>query len=414
MSMAPELEQLDKLLSAGQLPKDAAQMGARLLQRINSPVRVAIFGLPQSGKSSLLNFLAAEQLVPENVSIPTLELLWGENESMALTLQDGTTQNSNTIALAKAAEQNPAFVTIKMPAPVLKNISFMEVVSDGSIDDLTASLDWATRRTDLALWCTREFSTIEQNLWSRVPDTIKDHSFLVLNNADSMSPDGVHSDKLSELQSIAANEFRSMFSIGNLQTSAPALPNGTTNKVAPNQSGGSALRKALLRQVEDGRQADLGSVLVFLNRYAPKAKEPKKPATANPTAVQAPPEPRPTPSQPEIELAGKATADLENRWPDALQYLIDRGCDLSQTLADNETNDAEAVLNHCAATADQLAETFEDEAIIEPEFADLQEDILETAGMILLLSFENEEGPAADAVTLLLQLRKGMEEKLAA
>jgi len=119
MSMAPELEQLDKLLSAGQLPKDAAQMGARLLQRINSPVRVAIFGLPQSGKSSLLNFLAAEQLVPENVSIPTLELLWGENESMALTLQDGTTQNSNTIALAKAAEQNPAFVTGLRAARIL-------------------------------------------------------------------------------------------------------------------------------------------------------------------------------------------------------------------------------------------------------------------------------------------------------
>ncbi|MBV1902950.1 MAG: 50S ribosome-binding GTPase [Marinosulfonomonas sp.] len=414
MNQAPELEQLDKLLSDGQLPKDAAQMGARLLKRINTPVRVAIFGLPQSGKSSLLNFLAGEQLVPENIPIPTLELLWGENESMSLTLQDGTTQNSNTIALAKAAGQNPAFVTIKMPAPILKSISMLEVVSDGSANDLTASLDWATRRTDLALWCTQEFSIIEQNLWSRVPDAIKDHSFLVLTKADIMSSDGVLSDKVSELQSIAANEFRSIFPIATLQASAAALPDGSADEVTSNASGGKALHKALLRQVEDGRQADLGSVLIFLNRYAPKGKKSPKPAASTPTAIPASPEPLPAPLMPEVESVGDPTVNLEKRWPDALQYLIDRGSDLSRAVADNETNDAAVVLHHCAATADQLAETFEDETTIEPEFADLQENILETAGMILLLNLENEEGPAADAVTLLLQLRKGMEEKLAA
>ncbi|MBV1867503.1 MAG: 50S ribosome-binding GTPase [Marinosulfonomonas sp.] len=414
MTHTLELQQLDKLLASGQLTKDAAQIGTRLLQRINSPVRVVIFGLPGCGKSTLLNVLLGKKLISENTSIPTLEIVWGTKERMSLTLQDGAVVHSDSIAWEKIATQKPAFVKVELPLPILKKVSFLEVVSDGSNDDLTASLDWATRRTDIALWCSQYFSPAEQGLWSRVPDAIKDHSILALTKADILSSEGTLSDKLAELQSVAANEFHSMFPITALQSKTATAPDGSTDQAALNESGGKALHAAVMRLVEDGRQADLDSVLIFLNRYAPKQDQLSKPVAAKPPAVSSEPIVIPSPALPSDASGNAKVPDLENQWPDALQYLIDRGCELSRVLTDMETSDAAVVLDHCATTADNLAETFDDEATIEPAFSALQNDILETAETILLMQLENDEGPAADAVTLLLQLRRGMEAKLAA
>jgi len=414
MGNEPELDRLEKLLTEGQLPKEAKQTGTRLLNRINSPVRVAIFGLPGSGKSSLLNFLAGQKIIPDGLSLPTLELSWGAHAKTSLTLQDGSTNECDGISLEGAAKQNPAFVKIELPLPILEKITLLEIVSDGSTDDLTASLDWATRRAEIALWTTQEFSDAEQALWSRVPDVLKGHSFLVLTKADILSSDDALSDKLAALKPIVSEEFRSLFPIATVQAVAATLADGTADQIAANESGGKALLKALLWQVEAGRRADLDSVLIFLNRHTAKKRQLSKRPVSKISPISTNSRQLPSIEAPVEDSAREIGSELRDLWTNALKYLNERGSDLSQIVAQNGTQDVTAILLHCADTADHLTETFNDEVTIEPDFAHLHEDILDSAEMILLFHMENGEGPAADAVTILLQLRRGLEEKLAA
>ena len=51
------LEQLTRVLSSDRFPGEARLLGAKLLDRLKSPVQIVILGKPQSGKSRLINML---------------------------------------------------------------------------------------------------------------------------------------------------------------------------------------------------------------------------------------------------------------------------------------------------------------------------------------------------------------------
>lgn len=71
------------------------------------------------------------------------------------------------------------------------------------------------------------------------------------------------------------------------------------------------------------------------------------------------------------------------------------------------------VLGICVDAADAL-QSMLDEAPISDQSAPLSDDLAQTAEMMTLLQLENAPGPAADAVTILLQLKRELEQRHAA
>ena len=398
------LKQLENSLVSGNLPADATQKGKHLLERLKSPVRTVILGLSGSGKSQLLNFLAGQCIVANDAALPPLELSWAEQSRTTVTQIDGTVEARDGIVLDDVAGTDAAFVKIGTALPILKQISLLEVAVLGSIDSQTDTIDWAIERADIILWCSQVFGPEERELWSTVPDALKDHSFLVLTKADAVAAPGGLQTRISELQDVVAEEFHSLFPLATLQAIAASQQEGAVDQSVFNASGGAALIAAILRQVALGRRADIDSVVLFLNRHGAIPSAAVRTADINlaDVAVVGSDASRVGKS---AELSDSTTSDL---FSTAFEYIQRRASDLTGIQSESSADYAANILKHCTETADHLADIFTTDDDIAAGPPDFQNDLMEAADMILLMQLEEGESPAADAVTLLLQLRRDL------
>ena len=409
-SAAPVLNQLEKSLVSGNLSADAKQKGEYLLARLKSPVRTVILGLSGSGKSQLLNFLAGRRIVLSDAALPPLELSWAEQSRTIVTRNDGTLETRDGIILEELAGTDAEFVKIEAALPILEQISLLEVGVHGSIDSQTDTIDWAIGRADIILWCSQDFGAEERELWSRVPDALKDHSFLVLTKADAVSSPGDLQTKISDLQDVVAEEFHSLFPLATLQAISASQQDGAIDKSVLSASGGAALIAAILRQVELGRQADIDGVFLFLNRYGLISSALTRPAQNKTTDVAA--------AGNDARLINEgddsirlSTSDL---FSSALDYLRERAADLTDIQPESGLENSSDILKHCTETAINLADIFVEDDYRTPGPSEFQDVLAEATDMVLLMWLEDGDGAAADAVTMLLQLRRDIEMNIAA
>ena len=287
---------LEAALTSGRLPLTAEATARRLVSRLSSPVRVAILGLPGSGKSELLNMLAGQPIVPRDARLTTIWLNYGKRPRTLVHLPDGRTEPHDGLLPEGVEDAQPERVEIEAPLPILEQISLTEVASDASISSQRAAIAEAVNGADMLLWCTQDFSGAEPMLWSHVPEPLKDHAFLVLAKADELHRDGVLTRRMADLEEVVADEFHSLFPVAARQglTAVSATPPNSREFTA---SGGRALVAAILRHVEQGRRADLDNARLFLSRNG--FAEQAGPANAAPPASPDPaPSPAPAPAAP--------------------------------------------------------------------------------------------------------------------
>ena len=470
---APDDTVIDRLkgaLDGDTMPKAARDYAEHLLTRLSQPVRVSILGTPHSGKSELVNMFLGRRLIPKDSALPTTEFVWGEKEAMTLTAADGSVQRFDTIDLEALSGGNAAFLKLEAPAPILKRINLLEVVTNGAHEEIESAIDWAVRRTDIALWCSQAFDANEQSVWSRVPDSLKDHAFLVLTKADVLSAEKVLSKRVADLESVVAEEFHSLFAVATLQA-VRANSAEAVDEAMFHASGGGALTSEILRHAERGRRADFDSAHMFLARYNVKDASPANDAgtpkvavpetapaeTDTPDVVEATeiaeaaaviaeppevafeggeaahspselsvdaedvvdtapePEPEPEPqvvSVAEIPAAPKVT-NVE-LFLDAAKFLKRRGDTLAEAANDLGEGNVKPMVEQCVDAVEHLVDLFsQDETGCDATDAFIDE-LAEASDMMVLMQVEDGDGPAADAVTLLLQLRRDIEMQLAA
>ena len=297
---------------------------------------------------------------------------------------------------------------------------------------------------------------MEREVWSKVPDSMKDHAFIVLTKADLLSAQRLLSKRVAELETVVAEEFHSLYAVASLQAIQAFGPDGV-DETKYRASGGEALTQEVLRHAERGRRADLDSAHMFLMRYQPELAEvststqpisqPAQPAPAAPIAepapaapvaepaapapavepVQATPVTEPVPVAPAPELAampapatqvGPAETPLKvtnvELFSDAVRYLKRRGDSLGETLSGLEPGSTKGLIDTCVDAVEHLTDLFsQDESGCEAADAFIDE-LAEATDVMVLMQVEDGDAPAADAVTLLLQLRHDMEMQLAA
>ncbi|MES2540652.1 MAG: hypothetical protein V4583_08700 [Pseudomonadota bacterium] len=314
-------QRLGRALDRGLFPAGGpAEAAERLIQRLERPARIALLGLPGSGKSSILNLLVGSVVVPETLRLPTIIVQHGDVSRMLCTLTDGTTKTVPGADLAQVLSLAPALVTLEMDLPALRVISLLEVSAGPMEAEQKRAATWASKRADIVIWCTTSYLPKEQSVWESLPDAVKDNSFMLLTKVDLLGSRDAAQAMHDRVELRAGEEFRQILSISAKQARTAMPPGGQVNRELFRDSGASAVITAIKTRVQSGRRADTDTAELLLARHVeaselvakrfaetedeaptPWTPPPEPEAAAAPVAPPAPaPEPEPIPEEPAV------------------------------------------------------------------------------------------------------------------
>lgn len=389
-------DSLRSALDRGALPETAGEQAAQLLTRLNRPVAVIVAGGTGSGKSSLVNMLVGEPVIPERSGLPVVEIAYGQVRRSIVVDRDGRRSERPGNALTEDLAPDAALVRVELPARPLEHMSLTELRVTGAPADRASAMDLIAQQADIVLWCTQVFDATELGLWRGLPDRIKDHAFLVLTKADRLLMQEALVDRIAALEPVVAEEFHSLFPVATLQAmSARPGGDGTGKPELWKASGGQALARAVARQVALGRMADADRALAFMTRCGLSVEDP---APAAQSAANA-----------DAETAADGDG-AEDPIAAAVSMLTERARELTRIVAVEGGDSRSAVLDHCLSTMESLCEMLAGPGGGDPASAWLQAGASEGLDMLVLLNLERTDDAAEDAVDLLLQLRKELAE----
>ena len=126
------------------------------------------------------------------------------------------------------------------------------------------------------------------------------------------------------------------------------------------------------------------------------------------TAIEdiAAPGTQPVPVAPKIENVEIFT--------DAVRFLKRRGESLGNATEELGEGKANGMISQCVDAVEHLVDLFSRDESGCPAADAFLDELVEASDVMVLMQVETGDGPAADAATLLLQLRRDMEMKLAA
>ncbi|MGA9252655.1 MAG: hypothetical protein WBV71_09435 [Roseobacter sp.] len=246
-----------------------------------------------------------------------------------------------------------------------------------------AALEFA----DIVLWCTQEFGPQEAALWATASDSLKDHSFLVLTKADILAGQKQINTRIEALQSVVCEEFHSLFPVTTQQILAHHTEQAEVTRAQFAASGLKALVDAVADIVAAGQRADLDSALLFLERQGrPLHGEETRPEKApHPVGVDAIP------------------------FRAARETIMARAYDLAELGFDEAEGDMSDVLGLCGTISEELVDLMQTQANDYPHLAPWCTAFQDASDKVMLMTLENDTRSAADAVTILLQLRRDLE-----
>ena len=396
------IRHLEATLAHGKLANAQVERGQALLDRLTSPIRVTLFGLPQAGKSQLLNLILGQTVVPDSKEVPTTELAYGENAECRVVKGDGSVEALPWPVNAGFDWSDVVLAKLAMPLDILKKVSFLEIVTEGSAEDLSSALNWAIPRTDISIWCTQGYVRLESALWEQVPDSLKDHGYLVITRADELSSAGILPDTIGRLAKESADDFRVMFAVATKTALAAMDGNGVVDASTRNSSGAGAFLDDLHGHIDRGNQANLDGALLFLSRYG-----------VSEIPEEAPEKPAETSSAEPVSVAQDTEIAVENStaaFKGALQ-VIAGSSEVMAKIPSDDPDLADNVLTECVAASEKIIEIFADHGVRDSR---LFEEIEEANELLILMQLEHGDGSAADAATVLLQISRELETAMAA
>lgn len=413
---------LKEAIATGALSEPLRVRAEGILARIERPVRLAALGLPGSGKSLLLNLLLGADILPEGVRLPTMRLSHGTEAEAICTLADGSTQTIPGANMEAIASLGAVYVEVKLPLPALTKLSMLEVVAGAEPAEQKRALLWAAKRTDIALWCTKDiFGRNEQDLWGNMPGDIQDHAFLMLTRADALAARGELVNRLEEVKASGRDYFKQILPIGTKAAIAARKPDGSVDKDALRSSGGVALISGILRAVETGRQAARDQAEVFLRQidYTPRSKleqelddslhMPKKQHET--TAVF-----EELPSMADIDAANatKLKPGSREAVEQAVAQLTAEGAVMVDALSTGMLDEA-SVLDTCVDTVSWLADYLAESGVKDdPVMARARDAAVDAADLVQLIQLETGDTTTTDALSIMIQLKQEMQAALAA
>ena len=384
--------QLERALDEGLLPTEMISLGTRLLTGLQRPTQITAFGMAGSGKTSILNMIIGQNAMPDLSDVSAVEVTWGDSEGGYCESRTGTETAFDGIARQGTIPPDTLRVVQRLPLDVLKDKRLVEINFTSLLGAGSEIIDWATQDADIAIWCSQGFDDRECALWAQVPDRLKDNGFLALTHADRLQMQGILRKHVDAFAESYADEFSGLFPVATLQAMAARADGEVVEPKLWKASGCKALSEAINRVIDQAKRADADHAEVLLAR----ANVDLSPAQSEPT--------------------GQSDIPDDAHAPMGQCEAVETGLSILQQSADElaaknaETLSPQAILDHCAQTAQALAAMFMDTESDDAAVCALRDDAINAEQMIQLFQLERSDKAADDAVAVLLQLKKEMAE----
>lgn len=249
----------------------------RIESRLTRPLRVAIIGEFNSGKSSLANLLVGIDSVPtaivSNTRIPTLLYHAAMPEIFAVDVDGAkTTINIDNPLLATNAMR----LEVGLPSERLKLVEFIDFpgLADPRFEDCAADL--CAHGIDAVLWCTvatQAWKESERMAWSALSPRLHDRGILVVTHRDLLHNVQDEAKLLTRLRVDVGDGFREIIMLSTSAGAEPpqiALPPDAQEAAREAGSLG-ALEYAVDRLLDTIRQERGTAAIAATNRIAGRA-----------------------------------------------------------------------------------------------------------------------------------------------
>jgi hypothetical protein len=249
---------------------------SRTESRLDRPLRVAILGEINAGKSSLANLLAGIDSLPtaiiSNTCIPTL-LYYASDPEIWIEYESGRRERlSGDFSLPR----RPIFrIDVGLPSRRLRTVQILDL--PGFIDPISGRVvvDAAAHNVDAAIWCTmstQAWKESERAAWEMLPPRIGSRGLLVATHRDLLHDPNDRHKLLARLHKEAGASFRGIILLSTVE--ALEIMAGGRNgaaEVAWVSSGAEALEGALGALVFGLREQRAAAAARVTGRIAQRA-----------------------------------------------------------------------------------------------------------------------------------------------
>jgi hypothetical protein len=241
---------------------------------LRRPLRLAIMGEGNSGKSTLANLLLGNAIIPTlqlpNTRIPTL-LRFSANPAISAMMAGGGRQ---PLAQGAIPQGEITGVDVGLPIDHLQAVEILDF--PGFADPWLGygSMDVAGHRVDATIWCT--FSTqawkeSERAAWQALPPRMRSYAVLAVTNADLLRKEQAEK-VLARLGKITSADFDATVLVSSLKAQRALGEGGSVVDAALWQgSGGAGLLDAVGAVLQQVRQDRLKRAQTFAATIAVKA-----------------------------------------------------------------------------------------------------------------------------------------------
>jgi hypothetical protein len=261
---------LERTIPPGSKLFPAVRALRRTQQRLARPLRLAICGESNSGKSSLANLLGRIESLPtaaiSNTRIPTLT--YYAHEPQIWVVHGAPGQRTRLRADPRALPRSIFRLEVGLPSPRLRMVEILDCPGLS----VSEHIDFASHAVDLALWCTvsiQAWKESERVAWSQLPARLRSCGLLIATHADLLADDRDRDKLLSRLRRECGSMFRDVILIATVD--ALALAQDDENAPAADAwhaSGAGMLEAALSALLDDAREQRANSALRVTGRIA--------------------------------------------------------------------------------------------------------------------------------------------------
>jgi hypothetical protein len=253
---------------------------SRTVSRLDRPLRVAVLGEINSGKSTLANLLAGVDSLPAaiifNTRIPTLLYYAAEPE---LWIEDERGARERLSADSSLPERAIFRIDVGLPSPRLRAMQVLDL--PGFLCPVTGSIvvDTAAHNVDAAIWCTmstQAWKESERAAWAMLPPRISSRGLLVATHSDLLHSPGDRQKLLMRLKEEAGASFRSVMLLSTLEAlkaleGAGGRNGASASELAWRMSGADALESVLNALLLNLREQRAAAAVRMTSRIAQRA-----------------------------------------------------------------------------------------------------------------------------------------------